>query len=52
MNKKKDVNSLVCGAVIAALYAALTYAASAVNLAYKYGITNINFDLIYRTTHR
>ena len=34
MNKKKDVNSLVCGAVIAALYAALTYAASAVNLAY------------------
>ena len=34
MNKKKDVNFLVCGAVIAALYAALTYAASAVNLAY------------------
>ena len=24
MNKKKDVNFLVCGAVIAALYAALT----------------------------
>lgn len=34
MNKKKDVNFLVCGAVIAALYAALTYAASAANLAY------------------